>query len=125
MNETETDHTATAGDAPEKISFSSDTAEAPDTAPLTDTADVAPPAGRAELVASATPDGTLTLTGTAIEGFVPRREADRLAEEAYIRGRNEAIEERWGELTAPPAGDTPPEPDSLADIFTFRQSVWK
>lgn len=82
----------------------------------------------AELVATATPDGVLTLTAAAMEGFIPADEADRLAREAYIRGRNEAIEARWGELRPEASADTTADPsdapDALADIFTLRRSVW-
>lgn len=89
--------------------------------------------GRSELVASAMPDGGLTVTAAGMEGFIRAEEAEAQAREAYLRGRNEAIEENFGSAanihheisdTQPETLDALDDAGSLADIFTFRTSVW-
>lgn len=55
------------------------------------------------------------------EESVSRDEAERLAREAYLRGRNETIREKW--IGARRNNDIP-DPDDAASVFMFRHNVW-
>lgn len=75
----------------------------------------------AELAASASPDGTLTVTMVGMEGFMRIEEAEAKAWQEYLRGRNEAIEAQFGD---PKATIEDSSSDSLSSILSFRQSIW-
>ena len=55
-------------------------------------------------------------------GYVSEEEARKAAEEAYLRGRNEAVEAKMAEDTIP-AG--PEEDDGIGYVFHPRRSVWE
>lgn len=71
-------------------------------------------------VASATPDGALTVTIPAEgnEEYVPRKEVERLRHEAWLDGRNEAVRAKIARETTLPQGD------GTADWLNLRSSVW-
>lgn len=92
--------------------------------------------GRLPMIAHASPDGTVVLkveteevssddnkgvmasAQTDFHSLVSREEAERMAEEAYLRGKAEAVEAKWAaEPSAKAAGE-------IASIFAGRQSVW-
>lgn len=55
-------------------------------------------------------------------GYVSEEEARKAAEEAYLRGRNEAVEAKMAEDTIPAA---PEEDDGIGYVFHPRRSVWE
>lgn len=56
-------------------------------------------------------------------GYVSEEEARKAAEEAYLRGRNEAIEARMAEDTIPAAPEE--DDDGIGYVFHPRRSVWE
>jgi hypothetical protein len=88
-------------------------------------------------VASASPDGEILWndpeadiedesSSEAPRGYVKRTEVDELVKQAYLRGRNEAIEARWESDPFPaiPPDDGDCTTDCIEDTFGFRKSVW-
>ena len=55
-------------------------------------------------------------------GMISREEAERMAQEAYLRGKNEAIRSEW--IGSPDDGEKAPGPDDAASVFRLRPSVW-
>lgn len=57
-------------------------------------------------------------------GMISREEAERMAQEAYLRGKNEAIRSEW--IGSPDSGEKAPvpDPDDAASVFRLRPSVW-
>lgn len=54
------------------------------------------------------------------EELLSRDEAERLAREAYLKGRNETIREKWIGMRR----NDMPDPDDAASVFMFRHNVW-
>lgn len=57
-------------------------------------------------------------------GMISREEAERMAQEAYLRGKNETIRSEW--IGSPDSGEKAPvpDPDDAASVFSLRPSVW-
>ena len=76
-----------------------------------------------EPVATASPDGSLSVNPTALEGMMPVAEAEQKIHEAYLRGRQEAVEAHWD---TPAQGHAAPGVASAPSLslFQLRKSVW-
>lgn len=82
----------------------------------------------ADKVATATPDGALTVS-IPIGGddrYIPADRVDLLVEEAYLKGRNEAVRMQIAADSSIPLRENgaPRIADDLADLFLTRPSVW-
>lgn len=82
-----------------------------------------------ELVATATPDGQAMINVTQAEAaqFVTRNELKQLLQEAYLKGRNEAVHAKMmadSSLAASETAASAEIAEDVAHIFRTRRSVW-
>lgn len=82
---------------------------------------------RPGVTGAAAPEANKSEAGhnTAAPAAFSQEEVDRLVNEAYLRGKNEAIEARILADSATVLPDFDDEDTDLASVFSFRESVWK
>ena len=108
---------------PEKKEMMEETSIAPEEKPGEEPEENFVPDKNPEPVATASPDGSLSVTPTALERMMPVAEAEQKIHEAYLRGRQEAVEAHWD---TPAQGHVAPgvASDPSLSLFQLRKSVW-